>query len=99
MILKIKQELIDTIKITTEVKLSANDKKVNQEPFIVYLSGNDGEGQISSIGRSDVNILAVVNPKTRQVLLVSTPRDSYISISNADGKSGLDKLTHAVMPV
>lgn len=90
-----KTRIIDTIKITTEVKLSANDKKVNQEPFIVYLSGNDGEGQISSIGRSDVNILAVVNPKTRQVLLVSTPRDSYISISNADGKSGLDKLTHA----
>lgn len=88
-------KIIGNIKITTEVKLSANDKKVNQEPFIVYISGNDGEGQISSIGRSDVNILAVVNPKTRQVLLVSTPRDSYINISTADGKSGLDKLTHA----
>ena len=41
-----KTRIIDTIKITTEVKLSANDKKVNQEPFIVYISGNDGEGQI-----------------------------------------------------
>ena len=90
-----KTKIIGTIKITTEVKLSANDKKVNQEPFFVYVSGNDGEGQISSIGRSDVNILAVVNPKTKQVLLVSTPRDSYITISTADGKSGLDKLTHA----
>ncbi len=87
--------ILDTVKITTEVNLSASDKKVNEEPFIVYLSGNDGEGQVSSIGRSDVNILAVINPKTRQVLLVSTPRDAFITISNSDGKSGLDKLTHA----
>ncbi len=90
-----KTKIVDTIKITTEVKLSANDKKVNEEPFIVYVSGNDGEGQISSIGRSDVNILAIVNPKTKQVLLISTPRDAYITISTAEGKSGLDKLTHA----
>lgn len=90
-----KTKVIGSIKITTEVKLSASDKKVNEEPFIIYLSGNDGYGDISSTGRSDVNILAVINPKTRQVLLVSTPRDYYINISDADGHSGLDKLTHA----
>lgn len=41
--------------------------------------GNDGYGPVSSNGRSDVNILACINPKTRQVLLVSTPRDYYIT--------------------
>lgn len=90
-----KTKIVGTVKITTEIKLSSSDKKVNDEPFIVYLSGNDEYGEVSSTGRSDVNILAIVNPKTRQVLLVSTPRDSYIEISNSNGKTGLDKLTHA----
>lgn len=88
-------KIVGTVKITTETKLSASDKKVNDEAFVVYISGNDGYGEISSNGRSDVNILAIVNPKTRQVLLVSTPRDYYITIRNAAGKTGLDKLTHA----
>jgi LCP family protein required for cell wall assembly len=88
-------KIIGSVKITTEVKLSASDKKVNEEPFVVYISGNDGYGTVTSNGRSDVNILAFVNPITRQVLLVSTPRDYYITIEDANGKSGLDKLTHA----
>lgn len=88
-------KVIGSITITTQVKLSASDKKVNEEPFVVFISGNDGYGTISSNGHSDVNILAFIHPKTRQVLLVSTPRDYYITIENADGKSGLDKLTHA----
>lgn len=75
-----KTKVIGTITITTQVKLSASDKKVNEEPFVIYLSGNDGYGPVSSNGRSDVNILACINPKTRQVLLVSTPRDYYITI-------------------
>ena len=44
--------------------------------------------------RSDVNILAVVNPKTRQILLVNTPRDYYLPLA-FNGE--LDKLTHAGM--
>lgn len=90
-----KTKVIGTITITTEIKLSASDKKVNEEPFIVFISGNDGYGTISSNGHSDVNILAVIHPKTGQVLLVSTPRDYYVTIENSNGKSGLDKLTHA----
>lgn len=88
-------KVIGTVKITTEVKLSSSDKKVNEDAFVVYISGNDGYGEISDTGRSDVNILAVINPTTRQVLLVSTPRDYYITISNSSGRTGLDKLTHA----
>lgn len=69
-----------------------------KDSFAVYISGIDARGgKVSIKGRSDVNIVAVVNPKTRQVLLVSTPRDYYIPISspnpNWDGKK--DKLTHA----
>lgn len=39
-----------------------------------------------------MNILAVVNPKTKQVLLINTPRDYYIDISVSEGAK--DKLTH-----
>ena len=63
------------------------------EPFIVYVSGSDSyDTQIVKSGRSDVNILAVVNPLSKQVLLVNTPRDYYVP--NPAGKGELDKLTH-----
>lgn len=61
--------------------------------FIVYISGIDTYGKVSTRSRSDVNILAVVNPKTRQVLLVSTPRDYFVPLSISNGIR--DKLTHA----
>lgn len=62
------------------------------EPFVVYISGSDTRSKLLRVSRSDVNILAVVNPKTKQVLLVNTPRDFYVP--NPAGKGALDKLTH-----
>ena len=63
------------------------------EPFVVYLSGSDShDTEIVKNSRSDVNILAVVNPMTKQVLLVNTPRDYYVQ--NTAGGYQLDKLTH-----
>ena len=61
-------------------------------PFICYLSGSDTREQMLKPARSDVNILAVVNPETRQILLISTPRDYFIS--NPALGNRLDKLTH-----
>ncbi len=61
--------------------------------FTMYISGIDTYGSISARSRSDVNILAVVNTNTRQVLLVSTPRDYYVPLSISGGVK--DKLTHA----
>lgn len=61
--------------------------------FIVYISGIDGGGEIRAYGLSDVNILAVVNPDTHKILLVSTPRDYYIQVAGTTGLK--DKLTHA----
>lgn len=62
-------------------------------PFVLYISGIDAYGSVSVRSRSDVNILAVVNPRTRQVVLVSTPRDYYVPLSISNGIP--DKLTHA----
>lgn len=61
--------------------------------FTMYISGIDTFGSISAKSRSDVNILAVVNTNTHQVLLVSTPRDYYVPLSISNGAK--DKLTHA----
>ena len=63
------------------------------ETFVMYLSGIDTYGGISARSRSDVNILAVVNTKTKEILLLSTPRDFYVDYSVTGGAK--DKLTHA----
>lgn len=65
----------------------------NQNTFIMYLSGIDTYGGISARSRSDVNILAVVNTDTKNILLLSTPRDFYVDYSVTGGAK--DKLTHA----
>ena len=69
---------------------------VTTEPFIIYISGSDApSGKITDRARSDVNILAVVNPKESKILLVNIPRDTYVQLH---GTTGLrDKLTHAGM--
>ena len=64
------------------------------EPFNVLISGIDVYGDISQTSRSDVNIIVTVNPKTKKVLLTSTPRDYFVPIPEvSDGVR--DKLTHA----
>lgn len=63
------------------------------EPFVVYVSGSDSyDSEIVMNSRSDVNILAVVNPLTKQILLLNTPRDYYVA--NTSGNGAQDKLTH-----
>ena len=65
---------------------------VTKDPFVVYCSGIDARSSnINITSRSDVNILAVVNPTTRQILLVNTPRDYYLTLPSKGQK---DKLTH-----
>ena len=71
----------------------SKDLDVTRKPFNIYISGIDTYGEISSVSRSDVNMVVTVNPKTRQILLTSIPRDYYVHLH---GKTGYnDKLTHA----
>lgn len=83
---------------TFEVKVKSHKENSNisitEEPFILYISGIDQYGNVNSVrGRSDVNQIVVVNPKTHHILLVNTPRDYYVQLA---GTTGLrDKLTHA----
>lgn len=65
---------------------------ITKDCFVVYISGSDTRNKQLAVSRSDVNILMVVNPQTKQVLLVNTPRDYYVA--NPAGNGALDKLTH-----
>ena len=67
--------------------------ETNLDAFVVYISGMDKFGHIDARTRSDVNILAVVNTKTRHIQLINTPRDYYVPHSHSNGQP--DKLTHA----
>ncbi len=63
------------------------------ESFLLYLSGSDTFGDVSTLSRSDVNILAAVNLFTKELFLLSTPRDFYLSFDQTQGAK--DKLAHA----
>ena len=78
--------------ITSGLLTGAEAAKITKEPFVVYLSGVDTRGELTEKARSDVNILAVVNPETKRVALINTPRDYYVDLA---GTSSKDKLTHA----
>lgn len=71
---------------------TVGSQKVSETPFIIYLSGSDTRSKVLAKSRNDVNILAAINPKTKQILLVNTPRDYFVP--NPAGKGALDKLTH-----
>ena len=69
-------------------------KVTTNKTFNVYISGIDTYGPISSVSRSDVNIIMTVNQDTKRILLTTTPRDAYVPIADG-GNNQNDKLTHA----
>lgn len=79
---KIKKTIEDTAKTT--------DKNV----FNIYISGIDTSGAVSTVSRSDVNLILTVNMNTHKILMTTTPRDSYVRIPDG-GADQYDKLTHA----
>ena len=83
---------VGSITVTKKEKIEGSSVNVTKEPFIIYISGIDTKGSINSVGRSDVNMLAVINPKENKILLVHTPRDYYVKLHS---KEAYDKLTHS----
>ena len=83
---------IYTYKIKKKNSNSANP--VDSKVFNIYISGIDTYGPISTVSRSDVNIIMTVNMNTHKILLTTTPRDAYVKIPGG-GADQYDKLTHA----
>lgn len=73
-------------------KNNPNSVQVTSEPFNVLITGIDTNGTIDTEGRSDVTMIATVNPIKGEVLLTSIPRDYYVRMPNYDYEG--DKLTH-----
>lgn len=91
---KIKVIYSYSIERKLEKKPEKEGKKEDDPSFAVYISGIDVYGSIKKTSRSDVNIIAFVNPESRQILLVTTPRDFYVPLPGISGGKR-DKLTHA----
>lgn len=92
---KLMENIKEIYSYTIYINRTNKNKKVNvtKDSFIFYISGSDSRGGISDTDRSDVNILAVINPKVHKILLVNIPRDTYVQLHGIKGAK--DKLTHA----
>lgn len=88
-----KIKCIYTYEVSKVVQQEEKTKDVTKDCFNVYISGIDTTGSVMAQSRSDVNIIMSINPVTYQILLISTPRDYYVELSNSNGVK--DKLTHA----
>ena len=90
-------DVLATFKAGTDATQSqAPNVKVDiSKPFSIYVSGLDVEGDINQPGRSDSNMLILVDPDRYKMLLISTPRDYYVQLHGTTGIP--DKLTHAGM--
>lgn len=84
--------IIEKYTYTKETADISKNVKVTEEPFSMYITGIDSYGSISTVSRSDVNMIVTVNPKTHQILMTSIPRDYYIPQTCQGGQT--DKLTH-----
>lgn len=78
--------------ISEQVKKRGGEIDVTKDTFTVYISGIDTYGSVSTVSRSDVNMLMTINPQTHQILLTNIPRDYYVTLHTYQA---LDKLTHA----
>ncbi len=95
------KEIVQYSIVQTITDSSAQNEDVDpvEEPdkiksFNIYISGIDSYGDINTVSRSDVNIIASVNLEKGKVILISTPRDAYVKIADG-GQDQYDKLTHA----
>lgn len=66
--------------------LDRNDNLIN-----ILLIGQDAEGAVSHLSRSDVMVLVTINPYTKSIYMTSFLRDSYVKIPGI----GWDKLNHS----
>ncbi|MGN0318114.1 MAG: LCP family protein [Lachnospira sp.] len=86
---------IYSTEVEREIVNTVNENYLSGEHVIaIYFSGIDVyDGEMNDDGRSDVNIIGVLNTKTHQFFLLNTPRDYYVPLSISNGVR--DKLTHA----
>ena len=71
---------------------TAKDFSLVNGPFQIALFGSDERKGLKVNSRYDTSLLVTVNPETKQILVVATPRDSMLP--NHAYNDQKDKLTH-----
>lgn len=89
----VEEEVIPEDRLVGNTEVTEQENGQEGMTFTMFISGIDNRGALIAKSRSDVNILASVNTATKQVVLISTPRDYYVPLSISNGAR--DKLTHA----
>ncbi len=89
----------EKIVYTFSINLKLNDslaKEVDiiKSPFNIYISGIDTYGRVTSVSRSDVNMVVSIHPESHKMLFTSIPRDYYVPLHGIN-TTYKDKLTHA----
>lgn len=84
--------VISFVKYDVDNNIKFKNTDVTNDTFSVYVTGIDTYGPVTSVSRSDVNMIVTVNPKTNQILLTSIPRDYHVELGTINE---MDKLTHA----
>ncbi len=88
-----KTKVLDNLEIKIRLENEETGLDITEDPFVLYLTGIDTRSNsLPAKSLSDVNLLVIINPNTKKILMVNTPRDFYVKIH---GTSGYDKLTHA----
>lgn len=87
-----KYKVIYEFSVDVETEDITKNVDITKDAFNIYISGIDTYGAISSVARSDVNMILSVNPKTKKILITSIPRDYYLKLAT---KGEYDKFTHS----
>ena len=87
-------KVLETVSVEVQKNDFSKDVAITKQPFSVYVTGVDTYDAISSVARSDVNMVITVNPVSHKILLTSIPRDYYVPIAGSSSELN-DKLTHA----
>lgn len=87
-----KVKTLDYIEITKRIENISTGIDITKDPFIIYLSGIDTRSnKLPAKSLSDANIILVINPIYKKILMINTPRDYYINLHGINSK---DKLAH-----
>ncbi len=89
-----KTRILHKISIVEEQKDISKNVDVTKDSYNIYITGIDVAGPISTVSRSDVNMVLTVNPANHKILLTSIPRDSYVPLQGEGHNGQMDKFTH-----
>lgn len=89
-----KTRVVDVTELSGKIQKKKHSGDI-PKPFLVYCGGLAVNGDtIPERSDTSLNLLAVVNPSSRQILLVNTPSQYYIPLASNTDK---DKLCHAAI--